>query len=737
MKKTILLLFLISSFAIVKSQNQRFLKTYQVREGSQYDFINVKGATSSPMYPGSIFVTFYQNDYNESSASHQGLMILDTAGNLIKTISYFANNTASNNSYYNQSVFVDPNGDIFLSGNVTGQANWEADGVIMKVDTGNNIWFAKKIGSMDGSSLNDDDAGITVAKTLNIASNPPLYVTGSVDQYAGSITDKQIPFIAKVDKSNGNVSNYLEVETNSSIPYALYNLPSGNISVWADEIGSTSLLRDVWLLFDSTLNLLSAPISFEYANYNFISSIRTSILTSDFNQVNAGICQDSTGKYQVYCYSITSTGSINWSKVYSFDAGLLPTSITKGGVTSIVEQDSSLYILINAAVAIIPYNDFLLMKVNKNTGEILWVKSQATNYKGQASVYAMNAHSLIIENNSLYIIGDYTKYGPDNSVFMIKADLNGDWDKNCYDDRYFGNVTAIDANIINTNLPFSYDVTYYTSVFGPQAILFPDTMAEEVKAPVASAVVPNALCKNSVLSITDQSSYNYSWNYTYKDCGSWYNGSYFDLAPGTTHNNNSLYCFGNDTIVFYAYDVDDNWNNEALCFDSAVYIVSVASLTANIGFTYSTAGNAIQFNDTTTGTIQWYWDFGDGSNSTSQNPLHTYAGNGIYNVCLTAWTPCDSNTVCQTITITGIENVTMDNQLKIYPNPANKFLHIENLPLNAIITLYNLTGEKVFSTKAVENTKTIPLNKLSSGIYVIEINNDNYIHKEKLIIQNN
>lgn len=45
---------------------------------------------------------------------------------------------------------------------------------------------------------------------------------------------------------------------------------------------------------------------------------------------------------------------------------------------------------------------------------------------------------------------------------------------------------------------------------------------------------------------------------------------------------------------------------------------------------------AIQFIDASMGDINtWSWDFGDGSFSTEQNPLHTYALSGSYEVCLT------------------------------------------------------------------------------------------------------
>lgn len=42
-----------------------------------------------------------------------------------------------------------------------------------------------------------------------------------------------------------------------------------------------------------------------------------------------------------------------------------------------------------------------------------------------------------------------------------------------------------------------------------------------------------------------------------------------------------------------------------------------------------------QFTDATFGAVTWLWDFGDGTTSTEQNPVHTYRSPGFYNVSLT------------------------------------------------------------------------------------------------------
>ena len=52
----------------------------------------------------------------------------------------------------------------------------------------------------------------------------------------------------------------------------------------------------------------------------------------------------------------------------------------------------------------------------------------------------------------------------------------------------------------------------------------------------------------------------------------------------------------------------------------------------------------VTFNDTSDASPnQWYWTFGDGTNSTLQNPVHTYTAAGTYNVTLRAWNDLGSD----------------------------------------------------------------------------------------------
>ncbi len=54
-----------------------------------------------------------------------------------------------------------------------------------------------------------------------------------------------------------------------------------------------------------------------------------------------------------------------------------------------------------------------------------------------------------------------------------------------------------------------------------------------------------------------------------------------------------------------------------------------------------------------TNPVYWFWNFGDGNNSTQQNPFHQYANTGTYSVCLTIMNSNSTciDTICQTISI--------------------------------------------------------------------------------------
>ena len=72
----------------------------------------------------------------------------------------------------------------------------------------------------------------------------------------------------------------------------------------------------------------------------------------------------------------------------------------------------------------------------------------------------------------------------------------------------------------------------------------------------------------------------------------------------------------------------------------------VVNTTPTAGFSSSVSTTVVTFTNTSDNATSYSWDFGDGNSSTSMSPSHTYAGDGTYDVELTATNECGSVTTC-------------------------------------------------------------------------------------------
>ena len=113
------------------------------------------------------------------------------------------------------------------------------------------------------------------------------------------------------------------------------------------------------------------------------------------------------------------------------------------------------------------------------------------------------------------------------------------------------------------------------------------------------------------------------------------------------------------------------------CSDSLIktsYITVNSSPTASFSISNGCVNSAINFSDNssiTSGTItSWNWNFGDGTNSNTQNAMHTYTAAGTYTVILNISTSqgC-SSILTKTITISNkpIVSFTADNLIGCSP----------------------------------------------------------------------
>lgn len=96
-------------------------------------------------------------------------------------------------------------------------------------------------------------------------------------------------------------------------------------------------------------------------------------------------------------------------------------------------------------------------------------------------------------------------------------------------------------------------------------------------------------------------------------------------------------------------------------YDSANVLISVTwamvpptTPVADFSFVLGAGGSAAFTDLSDFYPTSWAWTFGDGQNSTSQNPTHLYATNGTYNVCLIATNAGGSSVqVCKQVVVTN------------------------------------------------------------------------------------
>jgi PKD repeat protein len=158
------------------------------------------------------------------------------------------------------------------------------------------------------------------------------------------------------------------------------------------------------------------------------------------------------------------------------------------------------------------------------------------------------------------------------------------------------------------------------------------------------------------------------------------NGYYLDSIPLTDSSGAS---YSSGILNVYTGDCSNNYIADTLAFGVGSYnltsnftICDSVVQSCNASFSYSaTTGTEIQFYDYSYSTSQitaWSWDFGDGSVSTVQSPLHTYQNAGYYTVCQTIYSSSGcSDTYCSYVNVTN----NCSAYLNSYPDPNNPLIY--------------------------------------------------------------
>ena len=132
------------------------------------------------------------------------------------------------------------------------------------------------------------------------------------------------------------------------------------------------------------------------------------------------------------------------------------------------------------------------------------------------------------------------------------------------------------------------------------------------------------------------------------------------------------------------------------------------------------AGQIVQFIDSSLVPNSWQWFFGDGNNTITPSPQHTYAATGTYFVTLVVSNAANcSGSESRPIVITsGIGVVELDElDLSISPNPSSGRIHVETTYDFESVHILDATGRSI---RRVPFNRTLDLSDLPASTYMLQ-----------------
>ncbi|MFA9219557.1 MAG: T9SS type A sorting domain-containing protein [Sediminibacterium sp.] len=110
--------------------------------------------------------------------------------------------------------------------------------------------------------------------------------------------------------------------------------------------------------------------------------------------------------------------------------------------------------------------------------------------------------------------------------------------------------------------------------------------------------------------------------------------------------------------------------------------------------------------------------------------------NGVYAVQVTNSYGCVITSEMITVNV-GVEEIALDDQLNIYPNPVTDVLNVQwnNTTESANLSIRDLSGRLVLSERVANGNAVLDLSNLSSGNYILELQMEDRTLRKQVIKQ--
>lgn len=294
----------------------------------------------------------------------------------------------------------------------------------------------------------------------------------------------------------------------------------------------------------------------------------------------------------------------------------------------------------------------------------------------------------------------------------------------------------------------TYIVCLYLSEVQLDGTICKDTLCLDVIVPPTGC---SSVAANFSFTVGTGNTVTFTNTSTTNTTGATFTWDYGDANTATnpgfpTHS----YTYANPGTYIVCLYISEPLTNGLVCTDTICFDVVIqgncTSTNANFTFTYGPNYQVIFTNTSTTGggSVTYNWDYGNAFTSTNPGfPTHsyTYAGQGVYTVCLyvtevlTNGTVC-RDTICKTVTPVPVSILELAAPVvNIYPNPAQNKITIDVPPTSTLqsLTFVNYTGQAVYTVNPKTTTVELPAS-LANGLYTLVVNGKGWQTQHRLSI---
>lgn len=237
--------------------------------------------------------------------------------------------------------------------------------------------------------------------------------------------------------------------------------------------------------------------------------------------------------------------------------------------------------------------------------------------------------------------------------------------------------------------------------------------------PSAAFTIPSSVCTGANLNIvnTSTSATSYTWTFA--------GGS-----PATS-------TLSNPTVSYAApgvYTITLLSANQTTTTAFTTQTINVGGLSASATSTMASCGtcsNGILSAGVTGGTGPYSYTWSPIGNTT---PTVSGVAPGCYTVQITDAMGCNGSATTCVSFATGLNSLSLDKAISVFPNPAHNQVTIESLNGAFSYSVYNQLGQLVISGNSAQQKTTINLNGVTKGAYTIEITEGANKIRKKLLV---